>query len=99
MKQKRITEMGNDNHIFGFWVYLMTDLVIFAVLFATYAVLQGNTFGGPTPSQLFSLPSALADTLVLLTSSFTCGLAMLAAERKKVNQTISWLAATFVLGA
>lgn len=88
-----------DRHIFGFWVYLMTDLVLFAVLFAAYAVLQGNTFGGPGPFQLFSLPNALAETLILLTSSFTCGLATLAAQRGKVNQTISWLVVTFVLGA
>lgn len=90
---------SDDKHVFGFWVYLMTDLVIFAVLFAAYAVLQSNTFGGPTAQTLFSLPTALADTLILLTSSFTCGLAMLAAERKKANQTIAWLAVTFVLGA
>jgi len=90
---------NNDKHVFGFWVYLMTDLIIFGVLFAAYAVLQGNTFGGPSGQQLFSLPSALADTLILLTSSFTCGLAMLAAQSKKVNQTIAWLTVTFVLGA
>ena len=89
----------DDKHIFGFWVYLMTDLVIFGVLFAAYAVLQGNTFGGPSGRDLFSLPTALADTLILLTSSFTCGLAMLAAQRGKVDQTIAWLATTFVLGA
>ena len=89
----------DDKHIFGFWVYLMTDLVIFGVLFATYAVLQGNTFGGPSAQQLFSLPAALADTLVLLASSFTCGLAMLAAQARKVNATIAWLVVTFVLGA
>jgi cytochrome o ubiquinol oxidase subunit III len=89
----------DDKHIFGFWVYLMTDLIIFGVLFAVYAVLQGNTFGGPSAQQLFSLPAALVDTLALLTSSFTCGLAVLAAQSKKVNQTIVWLGVTFVLGA
>jgi len=89
----------DDKHIFGFWVYLMTDLIIFGVLFAAYAVLQGNTFGGPSAYDLFSLPTALANTLVLLVSSFTCGLAMLAAQSKKVNQTIAWLAVTLVLGA
>jgi cytochrome o ubiquinol oxidase subunit 3 len=89
----------NDNHIFGFWIYLMSDLIIFGVLFAAYAVLQGNTFGGPSAQTLFSLPSALTDTLILLTSSFTCGLATLAAQNKKVGQTIGWLVTTFVLGA
>lgn len=88
-----------DKHIFGFWVYLMSDLIIFGVLFATYAVLQGNTFGGPSAQTLFSLPNALIETIVLLTSSFTCGLATLAAQRGKVNQTVTWLVATFVLGA
>jgi cytochrome o ubiquinol oxidase subunit 3 len=88
-----------DRHVFGFWVYLMTDLVIFGVLFATYAVLQGNTFGGPSGQVLFSLSTALANTLILLTSSFTCGLAMLASQRGKVNQTITWLIATFILGS
>ena len=88
-----------DRHAFGFWVYLMTDLIIFGVLFAVYFVLKANTFGGPSSNDLFSLPTALANTLVLLTSSFTCGLATLAAQRGKVNQTIAWLAVTFVLGA
>jgi cytochrome o ubiquinol oxidase subunit 3 len=92
-------EKTDDTHIFGFWVYLMTDLVIFAVLFAAYAVLQGNTFGGPSGHDIFSLPTALANTLVLLTSSFTCGLATLAAQRGKVNQVIAWLLVTFALGA
>jgi len=88
-----------DRHAFGFWVYLMTDIIIFGVLFAVYMVLRANTFGGPSSSDLFSLPTALTNTLVLLTSSFTCGLATLAARRGKVNQTIAWLVATFVLGA
>lgn len=88
-----------DRHMFGFWIYLMTDLIIFGVLFAVYFVLRGSTFGGPTTNDLFSLPTALANTLVLLTSSFTCGLALIAAQRGKVNQTIGWLVATFVLGA
>lgn len=88
-----------DRHAFGFWVYLMTDLVIFGVLFAVYFVLKANTFGGPSSNDLFSLSTALTNTLILLTSSFTCGLATLAAHSKKVNQTIAWLAVTFMLGA
>jgi cytochrome o ubiquinol oxidase subunit III len=88
-----------DVRAFGFWVYLMTDLIIFGVLFAVYFVLQANTFGGPSAESLFSLPLAFAETLILLTSSFTCGLAMLAAQSKKVNATIAWLTVTFVLGA
>ena len=88
-----------DRHALGFWVYLMTDLIIFGVLFAVYFVLRANTFGGPSSEELFSLPTALVNTLVLLVSSFTCGLATIAAQRGKVNQTIAWLGATFVLGA
>src|SRR5580658_3638249 len=103
MNNEKITTgeqaIQDDKHVFGFWIYLMSDLIIFGVLFAAYAVLQGNTFGGPSGQQIFSLPTALADTLVLLTSSFTCGLAALAAQSKKANQTIAWLSVTFVLGA
>ncbi|HUZ92812.1 MAG TPA: cytochrome o ubiquinol oxidase subunit III [Candidatus Paceibacterota bacterium] len=92
-------EIADDKSIFGFWVYLMTDLILFSVLFGAYAVLRGNTFGGPAPRDLFSLSSALTSTLVLLTSSFTCGLAAIAAQRGKRNGTIAWLTATFALGA
>src|SRR5271156_4223249 len=95
---EREHKVHEDKTMFGFWVYLMTDLIMFATLFATYAVLRGNTFGGPGADTLFSLPSALAETLILLTSSFTCGLAMLAAERGKKNQVIAWLITTLVLG-
>ena len=88
-----------DTQVFGLWLYLMTDLIIFGVLFAVYFVLRGATFGGPATYDLFSLRSALAETIVLLTSSFTCGLALIAAQRGKANQTIGWLVATFGLGA
>lgn len=90
---------SNDTALLGFWVYLMTDLIIFAVLFASFAVLRGSTFGGPTGRELFSMPQALLETLILLTSSFTCGLAMLAAHSNKKNQTIVWFVITFILGA
>jgi len=89
---------GDDKHVFGFWVYLMTDLIIFGVLFATYVVLRENTFGGPSARDIFSLNGALVDTLILLTSSFTCGLATLAAQKGKIKQVIGWLATTFILG-
>ncbi len=88
----------NDKTILGFWVYLMTDLIMFAALFATYAVLRNNTFGGPGARELFSLPLALSETLILLTSSFTCGLAILAAHRGNKNSVISWFTLTFLLG-
>jgi cytochrome o ubiquinol oxidase subunit 3 len=84
--------------IFGFWIYLMTDCVLFATLFATYAVLHNNTFGGPAAHDIFSLPYALTETLILLTSSFTCGVAMLAAYQKKKGLALALFAITFLLG-
>lgn len=84
---------------FGFWVYLMTDLVLFASLFATYAVLRFNTNGGPSAEELFSLPYVLVETLLLLTSSFTSGLALLAVHKNNRKQALVWLGVTFALGA
>ena len=91
-------EIANDRAAFGFWVYLMTDLLMFAVLFAVYAVLRNNTLGGPTGRDLFSPGLALTETLILLTSSFTCGIGMIAARRRLKNQTLWWFFITFVLG-
>lgn len=84
--------------VFGFWVYIMTDCVLFASLFAVYAVLHRNTFGGPSSQVLFDLPYALYETLILLTSSFTCGLAVLAAQRRDKAMVLFWLSITFLLG-
>ncbi|HET8575373.1 MAG TPA: cytochrome o ubiquinol oxidase subunit III [Candidatus Paceibacterota bacterium] len=84
--------------IFGFWVYLMTDFVMFACLFATFAVLHNNTFGGPSAKEIFSLPFVLVETFVLLTSSFTCGLGMLAAHHQKKKELFFWFIVTFLLG-
>jgi cytochrome o ubiquinol oxidase subunit 3 len=84
--------------LFGFWVYLMTDCVLFASLFATFAVLRGNTFGGPAGNELFSLPFVLTETLVLLTSSYTAGLGLLAARRRDRNKVLFWFGITFLLG-
>lgn len=83
----------------GFWVYLMTDCVLFASLFAAYAVLRNNTAGGVGGSEIFDLPFVLVETLVLLTSSFTCGLALLSAYRRDKTGVFAWLGVTFLLGA
>lgn len=91
-------EAADSKTIFGFWLYIMTDCVLFAGLFATYAVLHNNTFGGPSGHDLFSLPFVLKETLILLTSSFTCGLAMLAAHRNDKKQVLFWFGVTFLLG-
>lgn len=89
---------ATDRVMFGFWVYLMTDLLMFAVLFAVYSVLSGNTLGGETGRELFSLPLALSETLILLTSSFTCGIAMIMARRGDKAKTLLWFGMTFLLG-
>ncbi len=88
-----------DRTVFGFWVYLMTDCVLFATLFATYAVLHNSTFGGPSSKDIFDLPYALLETIILLVSSFTSGLAMLAAHQNKKSLTMVLLLITFILGA
>src|SRR5438105_1091740 len=88
----------SDTKIFGFWVYLMTDLVIFAALFACFIVLHGNTFNGPTAKELFNLPSALTETLILLTSSFTCSLGMFAVNSRLKIWALAWFIITFLLG-
>jgi cytochrome o ubiquinol oxidase subunit III len=89
---------NTEKTVLGFWIYLMTDCVLFASLFAVYAVLHGNTYGGPGSKELFDLPYVLIETMLLLTSSFTCGLAMLAAQRRNKQQILFWLGVTALLG-
>lgn len=89
---------ADDRVMFGFWVYLMTDLLMFAVLFAVYAVLNNRTAGGPNGRELFILPVALAETYLLLTSSFSVGLGMVAARQGNRRQALTWFMLTFVLG-
>lgn len=96
--QRNAQEEAESKTIFGFWVYLMTDCVLFATLFATYAVLRGNTFGGPPGSELFDLPFVLVETLILLTSSFVCGLGLLAARRREQSKALILFGLTFLLG-
>ena len=89
---------ADQKTLLGFWVYLMTDCILFGSLFATYAVLHNSTFGGPGANELFSLPLVLGETLVLLTSSFTTGLGMLAAHRQDKRQVLAWFGVTMLLG-
>lgn len=84
--------------VFGFWIYIMSDCLLFATLFATYAVMHNNTFGGPTMKDIVSLPYVLGETLFLLFSNFTFGLAIINLYQNKKNQVINWLSATFILG-
>jgi cytochrome o ubiquinol oxidase subunit I len=83
---------------FGFWVFLLSDIVMFSALFATYAVLGKATAGGPGAEQLFNRSNVAIETVCLLLSSFTCGLAMLAARRSRAGLTRIFLALTIVLG-
>jgi len=85
--------------LLGFWLYLMSDCLVFACLFATYAVLGRNYAGGPTGAELFDLPLVALNTALLLLSSITYGFAMLEMQRKKQGATIAWLAITGLLGA
>ena len=89
---------ADDRTLFGFWVYLMTDLLMFAALFATYAVLRNNTFGGPSGKELFNMPFVLIETFLLLTSSFTCGLGLYFAKHFNKTQVFLWFGITFLLG-
>lgn len=98
VKTNNASHDAQNKTVFGFWVYLMTDCILFASLFATYAVMHNNTFGGSPARELFSLPYVLTETLILLTSSFTCGLAVMAAHSRNKNNVIKWFGVTFVLG-
>ncbi|HDN9007398.1 cytochrome o ubiquinol oxidase subunit III [Aeromonas veronii] len=87
------------NKVFGFWIYLMSDCILFACLFATYAVLVNGTAGGPSGKDIFELPFVFAETMLLLLSSITFGFAMLAMNKNRVSTVNGWLLVTFVLGA
>lgn len=92
------SENLNDTKALGFWIYLMTDCVLFASLFATYIVLRGNTAVGPSGADIFDMPSVLIETLLLLTSSFSCGLAIVASKVGRKQLALIALGATFILG-
>jgi cytochrome o ubiquinol oxidase subunit 3 len=83
---------------YGFWLFVLSDMVLFSALFATYASLVHATDGGPTTNQLFDRNLVAIETVALLVSSFVCGLAMIAAKRKKMLWTQGWLLLTGLLG-
>ena len=87
-----------EQRAFGFWLYLMSDAILFSLLFATYAVMARNNAGGPTGHTLFSLPNAFGETMLLLFSSITFGLAALAMKSGEKERMLSWLLVTFLLG-
>ncbi|MEX2963612.1 cytochrome o ubiquinol oxidase subunit III [Microbulbifer sp. TYP-18] len=89
----------SDTTVFGFWIYLMTDCVLFASVFATYAVLFINTAGGVSGRDIFELDYVAVETAALLVSSITYGFALLFAHKQNKSATLAWLLVTFALGA
>jgi len=83
---------------YGFWLFILSDMVLFSALFATYASLVHATDGGPITNQLFDRKLVAVETLALLISSFVCGLAMITAKRKNLMWTQIWLVLTALLG-
>jgi cytochrome o ubiquinol oxidase subunit 3 len=83
---------------YGFWIFLLSDIVMFSAFFAAYAVLSGNTAGGPTGRELFDLKRVAVETGCLLLSSFTCGLSYVGAQAKSQLQAQAWLLVTGLLG-
>jgi cytochrome o ubiquinol oxidase subunit III len=84
---------------YGFWIFILSDMVMFSALFAAYAVLSGNTAGGPTGAEVFNVRNVFIETMCLLLSSFTCGLGALSAERRHPARFLIFAGFTFVLGA
>lgn len=85
--------------VFGFWIYILSDCILFAAIFATYAVLRTNVYGAPGIKELTSLPYIFSETMILLMSSFTYGLSILALYKNKLKQVLCWLVITFLFGA
>jgi cytochrome o ubiquinol oxidase subunit 3 len=90
---------GDGGTLFGFWIYLMGDSLIFAVLFACYGVLGRNYAAGPSGADLFDLRLVAVNTGLLLLSSITYGFAMLEMDKDRIRQTLIWLAVTGLFGA
>ncbi|MDD2737717.1 MAG: cytochrome o ubiquinol oxidase subunit III [Methylomonas lenta] len=96
------SNLEHNSHLaqnrFGFWVYLMSDAVIFALLFATYATMRQNYAGGPSGKEILALTTAFYETLLLLCSTLTCGFAMLSLSKQQKAAVLIWLLVTFCFG-
>ena len=84
---------------YGFWIFILSDMIMFSAMFAAYAVLSANTAGGPTGRELFNLHNVFIETACLLFSSYTCGLGMLSAERRELSRFLLFATLTLALGA
>ena len=84
---------------YGFWIFILSDMIMFSALFAAYAVLHGNTAGGPSGTDLFNMRSVFIETMCLLLSSYACGLGVLSAERGQPTLFLVFAVLTFALGA
>jgi len=84
---------------YGFWIFILSDMIMFSALFAAYAVLSGNTAGGPTGAELFNIRNVFIETMCLLLSSYTCGIGVLSAERGQPTPFLVFAIFTFALGA
>jgi len=89
---------ADERDILGFWIYILTDCILFSCLFATYAVLYQSIYDGVAINLLINLPYALIETLVLLASSFTYGMSILALNKNNKLDTLLWLGVTLALG-
>jgi cytochrome o ubiquinol oxidase subunit III len=89
---------SNASDIFGFWIYMLSDCILFATVFTVYVVLRTSTFGGPDIKELTSIPYILIETMALLFSSVTYGLSILNLYQQKTRKVIAWLVITFLLG-
>lgn len=99
MSKKQHDASEHPSTTLGFWLYLMTDMMLFAALFASFMVLRRNTAGGPGGPEVFDMGLVLIETVVLLASSLFCGLAWLAYRHKKRGDFIAYFAATLIAGA
>lgn len=98
MSQARVEQADRSTVSLGFWLYLMTDCLLFATLFATFAVLRDSTAGGVAGHDIFDMNYVLVMSIILLISSVTSGFALIGLRRKRKNQAIGWLLVTVMLG-
>lgn len=97
--ERRAATRADTEVNFGFWLYLMSDVILFSMLFIVYIDLSSRTAGGPTGAELFHLREVFIETMALLFSSLTFGLAILGLQKGNRRQVIGWMIVTFILGA